>query len=214
MEDAVTAGSLQKAVLAGCKERLTGLGFKKRSGPIYTKELGEDVNGWLGIGFSTGYYADALGITPTVGIRHGRVEKLLAAFTESSEHDAKQLQATFAEPLGYLMPAAEIVVWRCTAEELFTVLDDMVAAISTYGIPYMESCVDPTAMANCITNSTMPELEKAKRSAIVHLLRGDAGSLARALYPLEAEVREGGNMQIHAARFLGNVRAYRSADSR
>ncbi len=128
---------VRSRVLGVVREELADLGFKKRAGDIFTRDLGPEVLGWIGLNRATKGRPGVLEINPVVGVRHQPTERLLAELRKEKVHP--YVPPTLSVHLGYLMPEREYRPW------LFPEGKDsegqtrrMVQAVSGFGVPFME----------------------------------------------------------------------------
>jgi hypothetical protein len=185
----VKQAEFKALLLAECREQLVPLGFKKRSGEIFTRELADDFFGWLGLVFRTRLRPGAIGIAPTVGVHHPEIERLAREFS-ALEIAAKGPTATLARPLGYVMPEPDFRTWICYPDGFAAQLDDMVRAISRYGVPYMERHASLEEIVVAMPTGSLPPLEQAKRIALVRGLQGDRAAAYDALAPLRRAITD------------------------
>jgi len=118
---------------------MLNLGFKKRTGMIFTRSVAEGVLGWVGLNQATRRQAPGhVEVNPVIGIRHQQVERIVAQLRHKKFHP--YIPPTVSRPLGYLMPEANYRTWVLGAVEATQAQSaDLVGAILSYGQPFMES---------------------------------------------------------------------------
>ncbi|MER6058920.1 hypothetical protein [Streptomyces albidoflavus] len=70
MRDLITAFSTDT------RDRMTSAGWRKRTGDIYTHDLGDGFHAWVGLNRASKHHP--LKINPVVGLRYDPLERLLA----------------------------------------------------------------------------------------------------------------------------------------
>src|SRR5262249_52463542 len=124
------------AMSAAAKDNLVDAGFRKRTGDIFTRDLGDHALGWVGLNRATYNNRGPLDVNPVIGVRDQEVERLLAELLGERFHP--YLPPTVSTPLGYLMPIQWIVTWTFeTLDSVPSQAKDMTEAILTYGLPFM-----------------------------------------------------------------------------
>lgn len=120
------------------KPLLAELGFKKRTGGIFTIDVEKNVLGFLGLNSASRHLARGeVEINPCVGVRHQQIERLVAELRGAKFHS--YIPATTGTPIGYLFPEPRFRQWHFTPDNAGETAKDMVNAIATYGLPYMRS---------------------------------------------------------------------------
>jgi hypothetical protein len=120
------------------KSELVALGFRKRTGEVFTLDLGDDALGWLGLHRSTYNNRGPLDVIPVIGIRDQAVEHLVADLLDERRHAYNP--PTVLTPIGYLMPEQTYLAWRVPSlAEVPGRVRAMVEAIQTYGITFMQA---------------------------------------------------------------------------
>ncbi len=128
---------MRSAGLDAVRAMLEVAGFKKRVGQVFTRELGGDVLGWLGLNRATrGRQRGEVEVNPVVGVRHQGVERMVAELRGESFHAYQP--PTVNTPLGYLMPEQRYRGWVIEADGSADVLEDLASAVAEYAIPFME----------------------------------------------------------------------------
>jgi hypothetical protein len=124
------------STLAILREPLESMGFRKRSGRIFTVELHPDVLGWLGLNTASRHQAPgALEVNPVVGVRHQVVEHLVAELRRETFHPFQP--PTVCTPLGYAMPAGRYQAWVLTQGPDAAARASLIDAVTSYGLPFM-----------------------------------------------------------------------------
>ena len=175
-------------------------GFRKRGHQIFTLDLARDVLGWIGLNTATKRRRPGeVEVNPVVGVRHTGVERLVAELRGEKPH--AYVPATIATPLGYLMPERRYNSWVITAENAHTTGAEMIAAITEYGIPFMQSMMSLDALARALEPSSRLATEDVAvyRRPVVWLLLNEHH---RALATLEtATAALGDRADLAAADF-------------
>lgn len=182
-----------------CAPLLAEVGFKKRAGAVFTVEVDEDVVGWLGLNRATQHRpAGEVEVGPVVGVRHQRVERIVAECRDEGFHPYEP--PTVSTPLGYLLPEARYIAWIFGADTpAEDVARGMTSAIEEHGLSFMR------------TTSTLPELcrrleegmgfqhQLAYRRPVALLLAGEG---RRARQELDSALDELGDRDDLAAQEL------------
>ena len=122
------------------EDKLRLLGFRRMK-YIHLCPLVEGVFGWLGFGTSVCRSDGRVGITPAIGVRHERVERIVQRLGGTSN---SALAATISTTLGYVTPSEQFMEWLYEPEpfDYRSECERMVQAIEVYGIPFMRAHVD------------------------------------------------------------------------
>ena len=186
------------AVLA--KDRLADLGFKKRAGAIFTKDLDTDVLGWLGFNAATEHLPKGVvEINPVVGVRFQQVERVVADLEGIDFHP--YLPATISSPIGYLMPERKYKGWivDTNAAGALEAVTDLVTTIETAALPFMDSARNLEMLPKFVDEVGGFEHQLRYRRPVALMLAGDP---ARALKDLDGSVeRLGARNDPAATRF-------------
>jgi hypothetical protein len=174
---------------------LSQLGFKKRSGEIFTVDVESGVLGWLGLNHAYRRGEDRLEVNPVVGVRHQGVEHLVAELRGAKSN--AYLPPTVSVPLGYLTADRKYVPWLfergpTTAE----VAADLTSAVARFGVPFMKASSSLSELRRLIEENTGFAHQLVYRQPVVCLLSGDRGA---ALCVLEASLAELGGRKDPAA---------------
>jgi hypothetical protein len=159
------------------KEPLSGLGMKKRSQGIFTLDLGDDVLGWLGLNTaSKGYRAGAVGVNVVVGVRHGRVEALVAELLGGAYH--KYIPPTARTSLGLLMPDSTYVefVFDFTDPAYEHSILELAELVEVYALPFMHSHVKLAELHRLLRHGYAADIDFPYRLIAVEILQGEIGS--------------------------------------
>ncbi|MGE6757078.1 hypothetical protein ACQKGO_03610 [Corallococcus interemptor] len=185
--------SLETAVLL-----LTGLGFRKRAGNVFTLDLAPNVLGWLGLNQATKYRAvGEVEINPVIGVRFQDVERLVAECRGEKFHAYQP--PTISSPLGYLMPQKEYKAWVFTPENSEEMATDMAHAITTHGVAFMRTVADLAELRRLLRDGFGFDHQLAYRRPAAALVSGEAEQ-ARAL--LDEELASiGARTDLAAAEF-------------
>jgi len=158
---------------------LVKLGFKKRTGYVFTLDLVPGVLGWLGLNTATRYRAPGeVEINPVIGVRFQEVERLVAECLGARFH--AYLPATISSPLGYLMPEKKYKAWVLGPGRPEEVATDMANTIARCGIAFMRSVVDLAELRQRLQGRCGIEHQLVYRRPAAALVAGDVEQ-ARAL---------------------------------
>lgn len=120
------------------KAELIELGFRKRTGDVFTRDIGGEMLGRIGFIRATYNNRGPLDVTPVIGIRDQEVERRIAELLDERFHHYSS--ATVSTPVGYLMPEQTYRLWRIASlAEVPRQVRDMVTAIENCGIPFMQA---------------------------------------------------------------------------
>jgi len=165
---------LEPAVLALslAKEKLTALGFKKRSAEIYTRPVGADALAWIGMNRKA-YRDGTLDIHPVVGVRHQEVERLVAELTGAPAH--AYVPPTLSSQLGYLAPAGRFKSWTMRVpSDCEPEIGSMLGEIEAYGVPFAEAHAPLAALCQALRAGGHGVHDQTiYRVPVVHLLLGE-----------------------------------------
>ncbi len=149
-------------------------GFVRR-GHVWLQDRGDGASGWLGFGVT-----GSLELTPLVGVCFRRYDEICRALGVG-------IAATpvVSLPLGHLM--GEKPVWRWTfppGGDHVPVAASLVSAFLEFGKPYVDRCARWDALAEELVArpGSLLDFERARKLAIVHVLRGNtvaAGDVVR-----------------------------------
>jgi hypothetical protein len=194
-------------LFATVAEPLAGLGFKKRTGGIFTKPVDDEFLGWLGLNTATEHFAGtAVRVLPVLGVRHHPTERLIAELSDRQFH--AYLPPTISAPLGELRSPRRFetfVVERANPSES---VDGMVAAIAEVGPAFIERNASlPALRARLDDGLTVDEVPY--RRAVTALLDGH---IDEALDLVDSTIAELGERDDLAAaafrRFAANLHRY------
>jgi len=186
---------LVSGVFAMAAEKLAGSSFQKRKPGIFTLGLNTEIIGWVGL--NTAHYQDGVAINPVVGVRHQKLERLVAESLDIKL--SEYIPATISTSIGYLMPQRKFVEWSFKeSENCEPLVTEMVAAVEKWGRPYMDQHSTLATLYNAILNSkrgTPPDQLDYRLAAASVLL----GKCAEAEAFVNAKLREIGNRDDAAA---------------
>lgn len=147
-------------------------------------------------------YPGAVQLTPIVGVHHVEIERLVREFSETPAEKSSST-ATFARPLGYVMPDKTIKNWIYEPDSsVDETIDDMLGNIEDYGLPFMSSLADLAKLVVELPASSLHPLGRAKRIAIACALQEDNDTAAAALAPLQAEIADFGVNRLDCIEFV------------
>ncbi|MFF9279107.1 hypothetical protein [Streptomyces griseosporeus] len=90
------------AFSTAARDRMTGAGWRKRAGDIYTHDLGDGFHAWAGLNRASKHHP--LRLNPVVGLRYDPLEGLLSDITGTTPPTA----VTIARSVGYLAPRQQL----------------------------------------------------------------------------------------------------------
>lgn len=141
--------------LLALREPLELLGFRKRAGQIYIVDLREDVSGVLGLNKGSKHRSPGqVEVNPVVGVRHQRVERIVADLLGQKYHDYQP--ATVSSPIGYLMPERRYAAWVIGTGSSPGASEELASAVADFALPWMHSL------------SALPELREALEGQMGH----------------------------------------------
>lgn len=124
---------------------LTNLGFRKRSGGIYTWPISDDVLGWLGLNRASRHLpTGVVEVTPIVGVRHQEVERVVAEMRDERFHP--YLPPTVNLPLRMLIPSVRSERWILDRADPFIGAERLADVAAKFVLPFYHSV------------STLPEI--------------------------------------------------------
>jgi hypothetical protein len=177
------------------------MGFRKRGGGwIFTKSV--DSSTLARVALMDATYPGVVQLTPIVGVHHVEIERLVREFSGSSA-DKPGSAATFARPLGYVMPDRTIKNWVYEpGSGLDESIDDMLENIEVYGVPFMISLADLARLVAELPSSSLHPLGRAKRIAIACAIQEDNDAAVTALAPLQKEIADFGVNRLDCIQFV------------
>ena len=186
---------------------LTGLGFRKRAGNVFTLDLAPNVLGWLGLNQATKHRAAGeVEINPVIGVRFQNVERLVAECRGEKFHAYQP--PTISSPLGYLMPQKEYKAWVFTPESSEEMATDMAHAITAHGVAFMRTVVDLAELRRLLRDGFGFDHQLVYRRPAAALVAGEPEQ-ARALVD-ESLAALGARTDLAAAEFRRFATSFRS----
>ncbi len=180
---------------------LGDVGFRKRAGQVFTLGLADEgVLGWLGLNQASKHLGEAVEVNPVVGVRHQRVEQLVAELRGERFHAYQP--PTVSVPLGQVMPEARYRGWIFERESIEHAATEMVAAIVEYGRPFMDETTSLGSLWGQLTENRGHFLEY-RRPVVLSLL----GRHDEAVGDVDRSVRDLGDRQDVAAQELRSFAA-------
>jgi hypothetical protein len=159
---------------------LSGDGFRKRAGTIFTAELGEDVLGWIGLNEATKHAQQGeIEVNPVLGLRHQELERTVARLRDDKFHSYKP--ATVAIPLGYLMPENAYRVWLFRPQEIAATAREMVDDIREHGLPFIRRHATLAGITKQLESGPAEGAMPAYRLPVAYLLAGEHDQAMAAL---------------------------------
>ena len=179
-------------------EKLAVGGFKKRKLGIFTLGLNTEIIGWLGL--NTAHYQDGVAINPVVGVRHQKLERLIAELLDMKP--SEYIPGSFGRPVGYLMPQKEYASWSFReGDDCEPLVGEMVSAVEKFGRPFMEQNSTLATLYNTLLKSKRgtPPDQLDFRIAVASVL---LGKREEAETFVDAKLREMGNRNDAAAELF------------
>lgn len=172
--------SLRSLVETAIEERLRHHGFIKRSGHLLTSELTKGVLSWIGLNGAS--FRGSVYLTPTVGVRHQALERVVA-----------ELKAVRFERYG--VPTVNKTLmwvshrrrgWDFYPEAIDAVADELVSAAADYALPFMNGALDLPGVADYLDRGYAHPSNAIYRRPIVAAMLGDYDDARRRIaYTLE-----------------------------
>lgn len=127
--------TLAKTVLGTIQEKLEALLFRKKRGGGFTRSLGRDTEGYVGLNLAARLPKNRIGISPIVGVSYlpieDRIEKLCIPSLCSNG-------ATLMTAVGYLTPEKRFLQWVFDpVQDPAPEITRIARAIEDYGLPFM-----------------------------------------------------------------------------
>ncbi|MFC1437357.1 hypothetical protein ABUW04_03715 [Streptacidiphilus sp. N1-10] len=151
------------------RDRMTGAEWRKRTGDIYTHDLGDGFHAWVGLNRASKQYP--LKINPVVGLRYDPLERLLADITGARSQTA----ATIAQSVGYLTPGNSFLQLQVTEpDDAGQVADELHDLVETYGLPFARQHANTDALLTALrAGGNVPNPDRARLLIpALHFLRG------------------------------------------
>ncbi len=163
---------LIKEVTTLVRDELLARGYKERSDGIFTLDIADQVNGWVGLNRAVNRGDGQLVIHPFIGIRHQLVERKLAEIR--GEKFRPYSPPTLRTHLQYLMPEGSYEPWLFGEEApVKDRVRTMIADIDTFGNVFMQKHTSLETLARCLEEKLYSHPEsRAFRLPIIYLLLG------------------------------------------
>jgi hypothetical protein len=130
-------GELIVAFSRGAKAALCGAGWRKHSGDIFTRELGDGTRAWLGLNRAT--KRPPLQIHPVGGVRHEATMRLCDELGGGKRY----VVPTLSEPLAYLGTARAEDLSIETSSAVKPAVDQLLNLVESRLMPFAEAHRDP-----------------------------------------------------------------------
>lgn len=171
-----TRSNFLRALLTETRAQLEAAGFTYRGRSWYERPLGSETTAIVTLASNTYRGDSAIYINPSLGIRHERLEELLA---ELSGHQlGKYPAATISTSLGYVSPDGKHALYSFTpGDELSAKVKGLVRTISKDGLAWMlkYETLD-SLLEGLVTFKYSPRDQARLRIPLVHYLVGDYDS--------------------------------------
>jgi hypothetical protein len=194
-----TRSSFLRTLLTETRAQLEAAGFTYRGRSWYERPLGSETTAIVTLASNTYRGDPAVYINPSLGIRHERLEQLLA---ELSGHQlGKFPPATISTSLGYVTPAGKHIMYSFTAgDELSAKVKGLVQTISKDGLPWMQKNQSVDAIYDGLAGFKFAARDGARfRVPLVHYLKGDYESACVAARRGLEEI--GTNQDLYSQRY-------------
>lgn len=182
--------SIRKIAFGLIHERLAELGFQPRRLGILSCDLADDVIGWLGLNTATRGQKGVIEVNPVVGIRHQRIERLLAELMAEPFDDL--VPPTIAGNVGYLSPPHRYLTFTFGVALCNNQISDQLAeAINRHALTFMKKIINLDALVQAMQeNPPLGMVEQLQyRLPIALWLLGDTqhakNSLGRSIAKME-----------------------------
>ena len=181
---------------AAASQRLQELGFSKRAGFIFTRNLTDDVIGWLGLNTASRHAPVGVReVNPVVGVRHQGIERMVAELRKEKFHP--YIPPTVCTPLGYIMTEPRYRAWMIeTPRSDQNSIADLTSAVRQYALPFMEAHASLAGVIALIEARKGYDHVLAYRRPVAWALADEVG---RALSVIDAEEEELANRSDVAA---------------
>ena len=202
---AAVAVSNMKSAVARLTIRLGSLGLRKRAGLVFTKNLDQEVIGWLGLNKASRHLAAGqLEVNPVVGIRHQTIERVVAELRGEKFHAYQP--PTVSSPLGYLMPGSRYRGWLLGPDDAADNADELVASFEAFGLPFIQSNSSLAAVCELLDQRFGYDHQIVYRRPVAWML---AGNFSRSFQVLdEAEAKLGDRDDAAALEFRSFITAF------
>lgn len=124
--------------MAALEAAIADLGYKRRKAGLFTRELADDVLGWLGLNTATrSQPAGHVLVNPVIGVRFQKIEELVAEGRGEKAH--RYTPPTLSTTLVKVTPGSSSTNWVLTGDENHnaTVIESINDALSTTGAAFM-----------------------------------------------------------------------------
>ena len=150
------------------------LGYRKRSGEIFTLDLTADAIGWLGLNKAVRRREGVVEINPVVGVRHQVAERLLADIQREKFHP--YTPPTISVHLGYLAPENKYTPWLFDENHEPSVgVAKLAESVAVHGIPFMRANAGLEKLVQTLESSKfgVPEQTNYRLPIVYHLVGKD-----------------------------------------
>lgn len=195
---------LDSYVFALTAAELSKTGWKPRKPGIFTLTMCDESIGWLGLN-AAHYLNGILEINPVCGVRHQRLEELVAEFSGMKNHQC--IPPTVSSNIGYLMPDKKFISWKFQEDgNCDALVAEMTTEIEKNGRPFFEhnSTLEGIYASLLKLKRGIPPDPLDYRIAVASLL---LGKQTEAESFVDAKLREIGNRTDAAAEWFRNFAA-------
>lgn len=194
----VTRSSFLKSLFTEMRAQLGAAGFTYRGRSWYERPLSSETTAIATLASDTFRGDSAVYINPSLGIRHERLEQLLAEL--SGYELGKFPPATIGISLGYATPTGKHIMYPFTPGEVSAKVKDLVQTISKDGLSWMQKNQTIDAIHDALAKFKFATRDSARfRIPLVYYLKGDYESACVATRRGLEEI--GANQDVYSQRY-------------
>jgi hypothetical protein len=175
-----TSSTFLRSLLTKLRTQLELAGFVYKGRSWYEKPLSSDSTGIVTL--ASNFYPDdpAVYINPSLGVRHERLERLLAELC--GQKPTKFLPATIGSSLGYVTSAGKHIMYSFLPD-IANDVSGLVGAIEHDGLKWMEANQTAEAILDGLANFKYAPQDRARfRIPLICYFKGDYESTRRWLH--------------------------------
>jgi hypothetical protein len=185
MEMPVARSELIKRVNTQADIELARVGMTRRKEGIYTRELGDDHVGWLGLNRAVHRGDGALELNPVVGVRNQQLERLVAQLSDQPFHE--YIPPSVSVHVGYLGAERRYLPWLFDEKgQVDKQVRRMADAVVRDSFPFMEANLGLKNLVAALKKYAPRQSQRVRVPAALLLL----GEHDRACEFAENELRE------------------------
>lgn len=160
---------------------LVDAGFKRRRAGLLTKELGEEVLGWVGLNTSgTAATAGVVLVNPVIGVRHQVLERAVAEIKGEKFHP--YLPPSYTSPLSAIaahVGANDFILHDNSGDP--EVIHRLVNSVTSNGTSFMNEYADPTRLLAQLGSEYLHNHTASLRYPTLLWLTGDRAGAGKAI---------------------------------